>query len=380
VGVLPRPEVAGEELKEERVKLVGRGRLAVPLGATAAILVVAAPAGASSWDRPTLKGRVQAAHLAGVRAKKRVKDAVRTRPLARTSSRVPIRVERYLDEHGHSIVLGTSIRGLELQEIASLLAGVVHRDELNALMVKVVAMSDVPGECQAPADVMGCYAPVDPARVPDGTIVIGYDDPDLKHTLVHEYGHHMDNQLLNLWHLGGACDYSSDGSRRWFFARDADDRIIDNSGCEPWTPYERLLPELYAEDFVALNGISDWLLTEFRSPSPRALRALRADIFHPFLPGTTRRRGRLRRRGASRTYRFRLRAPTYFSAELRGPGGQWANFDLYLLRRGRPRPLARSTRRRSREDVERLVDPGVYELAVRARRGAGSYRLRVDLD
>src|SRR4029079_6404431 len=124
--------------------------------------------------------------------------------------------------------------------------------------VHVVKLSDVGTLCGNP-DFQACYKSTDPLHNGKGEIWFGYDDPDWKHSLVHEYGHHMDNQLLNIAHLrdfklDAGCGIDSDGSRNWFFVRVIGTNLAPNFACKT-NSWENFLPELFAEDFVMLNGI-----------------------------------------------------------------------------------------------------------------------------
>jgi hypothetical protein len=121
-------------------------------------------------------------------------------------------------------------------------------------------------------------------------MVISSGDPDVVHSILHEYGHHTDKALINLSHLG-YCRYNNDGSRRWFFARDAYDDLTNRSGCTTDVPYARLLGETFAEDFVVLNGINNWILSAFPPPTGGMLNALRVDIADPFQREYERRSG-----------------------------------------------------------------------------------------
>jgi hypothetical protein len=333
---------------------------------------------AAGWSRPADGGAVEGRDLGQVTARGEIRDRVlASRPARASQAPTPTRVERYTDEHGHTILVGTTIPTLDLEPFAAVLAGTIHRAELSELRVLVIPPDQISAAWGAAAGVVACYGADDPARSNAGEMIVPSASPDLLHALVHEYGHHMDNSLLNLGHLE-ICDFASDGSRRWFFARDADDDIVTRSGCNDSTPYERQLAELYAEDYVALHGIDEWFVSAFPPPTARMLRALRSDIFRPFTPRIIRYRNVIRRPRRGRAHLLRLEVHTFFEARLTGPGGRRNDFDLFLYRRGGRRPIALSARRRSREHIERLLAPGRYEVVPFAYKGRGRYRLRVD--
>ena len=136
--------------------------------------------------------------------------------------------------------------------------------------------------CGSPLAV-ACYAPDAPGRRASGQMVFAVDDPDLTHTLIHEYGHHLDLQHPNLDHLG-LCPAGADGTRGWFFAREAEQRISRWLTCDPFAAWDQLIGEAYAEDYVAANGIENWTLRTLPAPSPAQRAALLADLDRPFRP------------------------------------------------------------------------------------------------
>lgn len=343
--------------------------------AAGAALIAAAPAQASPWPQGTDAGRVEPAPLAGTRALGPQRELL-PRPASRASRHrpPPSRIEKLTDPHGHVITIGTSIPGLDLRPIAAILAGTLHGDEVASVRLIVVSAADVGRECGGGEGVLACYIPDGRART-SGEIVVGHDEPDLVHSLVHEFGHHVDGQYDNLTPVG-ACLRSNDGTRRWFFERERVDSIRRKTGCSPSTPYRRLLGEVFAEDYAALNGIVDWLLPVVKPPAPSVLAALAADLQQPFQASAQAFRGRVtRRRGASR--RFHLDTWSFVSATL--TGSDRAGLDLYIFRSGARRPLVRSARRGSGERVIELLPPGDYDLNVYARGVSGRYRAALRL-
>lgn len=330
----------------------------------------------------------EARDSADVGPAKRVAASSPWAPRARASSHPPTRVESYSDEHRHRFVIGTSIAGLDLQRVADVIVRIIHRDELSELRVKVVALSEMGEECGQGA--VGCYRPDDDGDPPfSGEMTLAFDDPNLVETIVHEYGHHMDYQLTNLGHFDKRCSYDRDGSRRWFFARDLEDQIFSRGGrCVASTDmeYQRLLGELYAEDFKVLNGITTWGLSAFRSPTPPMLAALLKDIDSAFTPTRFSFGGRLPVRAGKfrhdyRRHKFKVTTPTIFRAMLRSSSRR--DFDLYLYRSQGRDPIEKSERRGASERIDSLIlPPGLYSIEVfsKTSRDRGRYSLRVLLD
>ena len=313
--------------------------------------------------------------VTGQRARGRVVDVVLP-PSGALAAQAPERVERFRDAHGHAIRLGTSLDKVDLSTFAALLAGTVHGPEIGELRVRVVRASEVMKHCGGGKEVVACYAPDAERRLGSGEMIVPRDAAGDAHAIVHEYGHHLDNQLWNLTPLGW-CGLANDGSRRWFFARQVANNVIEETGCSVETRWDRLLGELFAEDFVALNGMREWMLEGIRPPDSNVLAALRRDVRRPFRPRTRRVRGRVRR-GRTRTVRVRLLTWTFVRARLTGTPG--ADLDLFVSRRGARRPLERGSGRSSRERIRALLPSGSYDLDVHARRGGGAFRLTLALE
>lgn len=315
---------------------------------------------------PTAAGRaerVAPAALEGVVAKREVRDTMLEGDRA-----APGRVETFVDAHGHRIQVGTEMPDLDLEPYAAVLAATLHSGEIERVLTEVVPWEAIGAACGHP-DAIGCYSPA-LAR-----IVIPDHDPadDLVHTIVHEYGHHVDRQLPNLGHLIPSCAGRADGSRNWWAAR----MPPQGFGCASAT-WDLLLGELYAEDFTAAHGIVGWQLATVGPPSAHVRRQIEFDLRNRFAPRSLG-GAALVRRQRSVVWDVTVKHWTFLTARLSGP--RRSNLDLYLYRRGGRRALARSVRAGSAERiVNRVLAPGRYEVRVRAARASGRASLRVALD
>ena len=152
----------------------------------------------------------------------------------------------------------TDVPGLDLNPYARIFAALHHYDEIEDVAIEVVAPDEIPEICGA-AEALACYAPEDPTRSLRGWIWIPAAHPDLIHIIAHEYGHHVDNQLINLGHLGIGC-----GSQRRrkpqlvLRARRGRPPVRQRRACSPERGWNHLLGELYAEDYTWLNGNRYW--------------------------------------------------------------------------------------------------------------------------
>jgi hypothetical protein len=305
-----------------------------------------------------------------------VRDSVvRVVPRARAAAD---RTELFVDQHGHQIALSTYTDGLDLAPYASVLAGTIHYDEIEDVAVWVVPPADVQEICGA-TEALACYGP-DSRDSLHGTLVIPTSDPDLQHIIVHEYGHHVDNQLINLGHVfpHGQCGFGNDGSRNWFFVRNVKDHVLRRGvSCDPSARWQDLLGELFAEDYAWLVGNRTWVLDGTRSPTSRQLRALAHDFAYPLEPRTLRATHKASTTRIKVFKSFETRDWYFADITLRGP--RRADLDLALYRQGARKPLAKSTGRSSRERLKGALPPGRYKVAVFAYRQAAVGRVRVAL-
>lgn len=375
-GQIPPPRGDRSPMNADRTALPrsrrrGRARLVMAFTAILCAVLVAAPAALAA------PRSVEPLDLSAVHAKAEVVD--RILPPGMSARAAGARTQQFTDDHGHLFSISTDVPGVDLQPYASVFAGLLHGDEVEQLRIEAVTLSEMGVTCGT-AEAVACYRPDDPDRSFAGQIWFALDDPDVVHTIVHEYGHHTDNQLLNLRHLGLlGCSLASDGSRNWFFEREiADDILGAGIGCDPAGDWEHLLGEVYAEDFVVLNGIHDWQLSSVRAPTSGSLTALLNDIANPFEPYRFERSRRVPRRHA-RLVRFDLDDWSFVTIRMRGP--RRTDLDLYLYPAGSTKRLERSTRRGSTERIaRRLLAPGGYRVGIYAYKGSGRARVRVDVE
>ena len=232
---------------------------------------------------------------------------------AKARRQAPVKEEQYRDEHGHVLTLGTDNAAVDLAPFANLLASTYHYDEIELVRVFVTDEQRLTEICGATA--AACYGS-DGDGKRTGLMVISYEDDNITHAVIHEYGHHVDNNQYNLGRLSD-CGISGDGSRRWFFARDMQDRILDRLSCDPRGDWGELLPEVYAEDYAQMVGIPR---SEYHPaisvppPTARQKSQLRADLDSPFRPITRKLKGRSSASGL-KAFTVRVSLPVFLSAK-----------------------------------------------------------------
>lgn len=319
--------------------------------------------------------------LGAVTAQKEVKDTILHRAPSIKLRKPPVARAALTDNAGNTITVDSTVPGYDINQVAAVINSTIHGAEVSNLVIHVQTMAQIGITCGSP-DAIACYLALNPTEDGSGEIWFAADDPDWIHSLVHEYGHHTDNQLLNLshlspWGIGQGCGANGDGSRDWFFARQLEDRILDNGfNCDPSSEWELLLPELYAEDFVALNGINAWQLSSARSPTSSQLNALRRDIEHGLYGGVTKFK-RYIKRGHMRFKKIKTRNWNFLRVSVRGAAGR--DFDIYLYEYNRQRYTARSIKGGRTEVMKLFIGPGKWEIGISAYRKSGTARVNLAL-
>jgi hypothetical protein len=302
--------------------------------------------------------RVDVSHAKGSAGPIDLGAKLRFSAYAKARRQVPVKEEQYQDEHGHVLTLGTDNASVDLAPFANLLASTYHYDEIELVRVFVTDEATLTDICGATA--AACYGADGPGKR-TGLMVISYEDDNITHAVIHEYGHHVDNNQYNLGRLSD-CGTSGDGSRRWFFARDMQDRILDRLSCDPRGDWGQLLPEVYAEDYAQMVGIPR---SEYHPaitvppPSTRQKRQLKADLDSPFTPVTRKLKGRSSASGV-RTFTVPVAVPAFLSAKkpkgvrsVRTSGCSYPGFDNVFA--GRCRVVVKTTRAHARFSFDLVV-------------------------
>jgi hypothetical protein len=192
--------------------------------------------------------------------------------------------EQYQDEHGHVITLGTDNGAVDLQPFANLLASTYHGDEIQSIKVFVTSTASLEEFCGS--DALACYTAL--RGHSDGLMVVSYesDTGTMIHAVIHEYGHHIDNNTYNLAGIYG-CTLDGDGSRRWYLLRQQRDNIVRKLSCDRDADWGHTLAEVYAEDYAQMVGIprSEYHpAVVVRPPTDAILAGIKADIDEGFEP------------------------------------------------------------------------------------------------
>jgi hypothetical protein len=173
------------------------------------------------------------------------------------------------DREGRTITFDVRAERVDVAWYAELLRNAAHGDEIERVTVRIVPASELVGICGGPAN--ACYGgPSSAARI---TVPAGKSH-SLAHTLLHEYGHHVDA------HRGvGAAPQEPNGSASWWAARGISRLLAENQVAHTYSlGWERAIGELFAEDYAQLH-IEHAFQIQWLAPPNRAVRAaLRRDL------------------------------------------------------------------------------------------------------
>lgn len=210
-------------------------------------------------------------------------------------------VSTYPDGQGNTITIDVRAPGGQPAKYAKILADTIHGDEINDVTVRVVSRAAIARECHPLA--LACYG-AEPRQRPL-IFVPAISATRLRSTLVHEYGHHVDQAYAHRVTSSGRLD----GTPRWWNARRIGARLGKRQVAWNYRRgWDRSLAEIFAEDYAVTNlgRRAEFDIFWLDRPSARARAALRKDLEDPI--GLTRRHVGVAwlRPGAERVVPFRV--------------------------------------------------------------------------
>lgn len=344
------------------------------VGALCAVCILVPAASATPADaRPAAK-----MDLSKVKAKREVKDAILPPGARIASGKRAVASATFTDGSGRAFNLDTTVPGYDLNPAAAALNSTYHGAEIAKISVHAILLADMRTTC-GDAQAIACYRPMAGGQ---GELWFATDDSDWVHSLIHEYGHHMDNQIGNLAQLGPygfgkGCTVDSDGTRDWFFSRLLGDNTIDSSKffCRG-TDWEHLVPELYAEDFVVLNGINGWQLSSALPPKPNQLAAMKYDIDNKLLVKTMRFSKKIRHK---RFYWKRFTTPVFSLVSVTVKAARGRDFDVVIFPAKSNKLWDKATTNGRTERLIAFVAPGTWDVGIYGFKKTGVAKTEIKL-
>ncbi len=169
------------------------------------------------------------------------------------------------DDQGRTIRFDVLVDGVDTEWYAALLRAAPHGDEISTLKISVVSRDALRSTCGREAS--GCYSR-------NTMVVPAEQSDDNAHTVVHEYGHHLDRTTP----VAGVAE--PNGTPEWWRARGVAELVRLRSVATSYTlGWDRSIAEIFAEDYaqLALAG-SRFGISWLERPDETVIEALKADL------------------------------------------------------------------------------------------------------
>ena len=169
------------------------------------------------------------------------------------------------DEQGRSILFDVRVEGVDAEWYAALLRTAPHGDEISTVRIIIVSRGELASTCGA--DAARCYSR-------NVITVLAEESERNAHTVVHEYGHHLDRSRP----VAGIAE--PNGTSVWWRARGMALLLRLGSVARSYViGWNRSIAEIFAEDYAQLvvPG-SPYAIPWLGPPSDTVIAALKADL------------------------------------------------------------------------------------------------------
>ena len=169
------------------------------------------------------------------------------------------------DNQARPLRFNVGVEGVDVEWYAALLRAAPHGDEISNVKIDIVSWEAVRSVCGREAN--GCYS--------RNKIVVPAEQSESNaHTIVHEYGHHLDHSTP----VAGVAE--PNGTPEWWRARGVAELVRLRSVASSYIlGWDRSIAEVFAEDYaqLALAG-SRFGISWLERPDETVLAALKADL------------------------------------------------------------------------------------------------------
>ena len=158
---------------------------------------------------------------------------------------------------------------VDLGWYAGVLRRAAHADEIERVTIRIVRWNELRERCAPGA--AGCYSRLEGNR---GVMVVPAGrSADIAHTLVHEYGHHVDASRRH-----GGLD-EPNGTPLWWKARGMAALVAFRSVRDRYqVGWDRSISEVFAEDYAYTNLHRGYKIDWLEPPTRTIQQAIRADL------------------------------------------------------------------------------------------------------
>jgi hypothetical protein len=169
------------------------------------------------------------------------------------------------DDQGRTIRFDVRAGGVDAEWYAALLRAAPHGDEITTVTIDIVSWDEMRSTCGKSA--AGCYN--------RNVMVVPAEQSDENaHTVVHEYGHHLDRSTP----VAGTPE--PNGTPQWWRARGMAQLFRQRSVARDYRfNWDRSIGEIFAEDYAQLAlGRGRYAIRWLPRPDATVLAALKADF------------------------------------------------------------------------------------------------------
>jgi len=172
------------------------------------------------------------------------------------------------DGEGRSIRFDVESPDVDVEWYADLLRNSAHGDEIEGVTIRLVPYGELASSCGAAA--AGCYGG---SRGRSFITIPAARNAETAHTLVHEYGHHVDRSH----DVSGARE--PNGTQSWWTARRIGELLAAGEVTRDYSRgWERSISEIFAEDYAQLHLKAPFRIGWLEPPGTAVRQALRADL------------------------------------------------------------------------------------------------------
>jgi hypothetical protein len=166
------------------------------------------------------------------------------------------------DNQGRRITFDVRAAGVDVEWYAALLRGAVHGDEISAVTIRIVPAEEITSACGASA--AACYGRRGGAPL---MIVPAGQSERVAHSLLHEYGHHIDHA----WVVTGFPE--PNGTSTWWAARRIEELLRGGRVAFDYSlGWDHSIGEIFAEDYAYIHLANRWGIS-WLSPPDEALKS-----------------------------------------------------------------------------------------------------------
>lgn len=176
-------------------------------------------------------------------------------------------VHRVGDGRGNTITFDVdrAARDVNVTEYARILRDALHGREIRTVRIRIVPPAQISRLCGS-RDAAACYG----GNRTRGTIIVpAGSGASVRHSLLHEYAHHID----------ASTGQGGDGTPRWFSARRMNQKLSQGQVAYSYARgWSRSIGEIFAEDYVQAHVRARFGIPWLSRPSTGVIRAIRRDI------------------------------------------------------------------------------------------------------